>query len=258
MPAGALVDSAWFERHNISNQSVYGYVNKGLLVRLSRGVFLLKGNKYDSEERLDWEVVLASLNRVMNVQFHVGGVSSIQLFGKHHFGVFSSIPDINVYGQNLPGWLKNLDANGKFRFVTNNLFRTANLGIEHFKQRRISFGYEVTYPVSGFERAILEMIDSIKNESSFEHVDLVFESLFDLDPELLTQLLLDCRKFKVRRLFLVFAERHQHEWLKEIDKSKIELGTHSRQFIRDGRYHPEYKITVPRYILPREDEICTL
>ena len=256
LPAGALVDTAWLKRHNISNQSVYGYVRKGLLVRLSRGVFLLSGSDYDPKEPIDWEVILASLARVMDVKFHVGGLTAIELLGKQHFGTFDSMRRVQVYGKNLPRWLTKVNANGKFRYCSNYLFRTACLGIEQYQGHHLTFGTEVSYPMSGLERSIFEMIDSIRDEASFEHVDLLFQSMYDANPELLIELLNDCRKIKVRRLFLLLAERHNHSWMNLIDKRKFDLGTHSRQFIKHGRYHPEFKITVPDFILPRDDEIC--
>ena len=256
LPVGALVDSAWFQRNNISNQSVYGYVRKGLLVRLSRGVFLLSGTEYDPKEKLDWEVILASLARVMEVKFHVGGLTAIELLGRQHFGTFGPMRRVEIYGENLPKWLAKVNANGKFISSSNNLFKTASLGIQQYQGHDLAIGDEVSYPISGLERSILEMVDSIRGEASFEHVDLLFQSMYDANPELLIKLLKDCRKIKVRRLFLLLAERHNHSWMSSIDKSMFELGTHSRQFIKHGRYHSEYKITVPEYVLPREDEIC--
>ena len=257
IPAGALVDSAWFARHNISNQSVYGYVQSGILAPLGRGIFRLIPNDYDPEEKIDWEVILASMDRVMNKKFHVGGLSAITLKGRHHFGTFGD-PLIYVYGKKLPKWMTKLNTNGNFKFRTNYLFKSTSLGIEKYKSYELTLGPEVTYPVSTMERAILEMIDTITNYGVFEHVDLLFDGLYDADPDLLNSLLKDCRKFKVRRLFLIFAERHNHSWMSSIDKQNIELGTHSRQLIKDGKFHPEYKITVPEEYLVPEGEVSWL
>jgi hypothetical protein len=61
----------------------------------------------------------------------------------------------------------------------------------------------------------------------------------------LETLLAECRSIKVKRLFLFFADRHRHPWLKRIDRSKIALGAGKRMLVRGGRLDPVYQITVP-------------
>lgn len=62
-------------------------------------------------------------------------------------------------------------------------------------------------PMSSPERAILEMLDELPKGKSFHKVDVVFESLANLRPRLLTTLLAQCRSVKTKRLFFVYAER---------------------------------------------------
>jgi hypothetical protein len=66
-----------------------------------------------------------------------------------------------------------------------------------------------------------------------------------LSPRRLEKLLADCRSIKVKRLFFFFADRHQHAWLKRIDRSQIDLGTGKRMLVKGGRLDPVYQITVP-------------
>ena len=46
------------------------------------------------------------------------------------------------------------------------------------------------------------------------------EGLGNLSPRRLHTLLVACRSVKVKRLFLWFAQRHKHAWLKKLDRNK--------------------------------------
>jgi hypothetical protein len=52
----------------------------------------------------------------------------------------------------------------------------------------------------------------------------------------------------VKRLFLWFAERHQHAWLKKLDRNDIDLGHGKRMLVRVGKLDPTFNITVPESI----------
>jgi len=49
----------------------------------------------------------------------------------------------------------------------------------------------------------------------------------------------------VKRLFLWFAERHNHAWLQKLDRSGIDLGKGKRMLVRGGKLDTKYNITVP-------------
>ncbi len=56
---------------------------------------------------------------------------------------------------------------------------------------------------------------------------------------------MECRTVKVKRLFFFFADRHQHAWLKRLDKKAVDLGTGKRMLVKGGKLDPKYLITVP-------------
>jgi len=95
------------------------------------------------------------------------------------------------------------------------------------------------------ERALLEILDELPTGDTFHQVDMAIEGLTNLSPRRLEKLLLDCRNVKVKRLFFFFADRHQHGWLKHIDKQAIDLGKGKRMIVRGGKLDPGYQITVP-------------
>ena len=72
-----------------------------------------------------------------------------------------------------------------------------------------------------------------------------FESLTTLRPKMLAALLRSCRKIKVKRLFFVFADRHDHPWRKRLDPAEFNLGRGDRALVKGGRIHPRYRIVVP-------------
>lgn len=67
-------------------------------------------------------------------------------------------------------------------------------------------------------------------------------------------LLTACRSVKVRRLFLVFADKHQHRWRKHLDTSRIDFGSGPRALAVGGKLHPTYLIYVPERFVPEKIE----
>jgi hypothetical protein len=105
--------------------------------------------------------------------------------------------------------------------------------------------WEWPLTLSAPERAILELLDEVPQKETFHQADMLMEGLRTLSPKRLQKLLVECRSVKVKRLFLWFAERHNHAWLKQINREGIDLGTGKRMLQRGGKLDPKYAITVP-------------
>ena len=58
---------------------------------------------------------------------------------------------------------------------------------------------------------------------------------------------------KAKRLFLWFATRHNHSWLKSLDVSKVNLGSGKRVIVTGGLLDKQYQITVPREMRNSEE-----
>lgn len=74
------------------------------------------------------------------------------------------------------------------------------------------------------------------------------EGLRNLSPRRLQGLLSDCKSVKVKRLFFWLAERHNHAWLPQIDRSNIHLGKGKRMLVRGGNLDPKYNITISEHL----------
>jgi hypothetical protein len=252
VPPGALVDSKWLNRHQVADSLYHDYANRGWLKRLAHGVYLRPASTYDADQPLNWQAVAASMDMVMEIPFHVGGMTALSLHGHGHYAQMSGDERVALYAEKLPGWLSKIKVDARFEGRGLKLFSDPKLGIEPLKNNGFSFGADASFPVSNPERAILEALDELPDGAGFDQLDMVFQGLTSLSPRKLMALLTDCRKVKVVRLFFVFADRHGHAWLKHLDKSKLDFGNGDRQLVKGGKIHPRYRIMVPEEIVRKE------
>jgi len=75
------------------------------------------------------------------------------------------------------------------------------------------------------------------------------EGLTTLRPKLLQPLLEKCSSVKVKRLFLYMAEKAGHDWLKDLDISKFDLGSGDRALTKGGVYVSRYGLTLPEELV---------
>jgi hypothetical protein len=256
VPEGALVDSRWMRRHEIADSLYHDYVQRGWLVRLAHGLFLRPIGGAEPQGSLDWQVVVASMHEVMAIDFHVGGMTALELHGHGHYLAPGGKQRVELCAENLPGWLGKIETNAVFHKRSRKLLADPRLGVESLKSSGFSFAGQPSFPVSTPERAVLEAIDRLPEGAGFDQLDLVFQGLANLSPRRLMRLLRECRKIKVLRLFFVLADRHRHPWLAHLDKDALDFGRGDRQLVRGGRIHPIYRITVPASFLPSEDQVA--
>lgn len=259
VPPGFLVDTAWLKgRGSIDPKSIHEYVERGWLERVVRGVYRrpLPENVREPADA-DWQVPLLSLQWIMDKDVHLGGESALDLAGYAHYLSLGNKPRVHLYGD-APSWLKRLPAKTQFVVHSRLLFGDNPAGIMDAGRDAQPGAQAVNvwrWPIrsSAPERAILEALDELPNEASFDNLDKVFESLTSLRPKLLTELLAACKSVKVRRLFFVFADRHKHAWRKHINMPGINLGSGPRALVKGGKLHPTYRIYVPADFVPASE-----
>lgn len=262
LPEGMLVDAVWLKAQGYSTQLQHLYVKSGWLEQPARGVFRRPRGT------LSWQQVVISLQTILNYSpLVVGGRTALELQGYAHY-LAQSTMTVHLYGPKPPPtWLQKLPLKVKFIYHNDRrLFKnepaTKGLGslkwnIDTGEARDISglHGGDITalnwgqwdWPLtlSTPERAIFELLDELPNHETFEQVDALFGGLANLRPVRLQKLLKDCASVKVKRLFFFFADRHQHPWLKRLNREAVNLGSGKRMLVKGGVLDPTYHITVP-------------
>lgn len=261
LPEGLLVDAAWLERHGYYGSLRRKYVTGGWLEQPARSVYRRPRGK------LAWQQVVISLQTLLEYPVIVGGRTALEQEGFAHYLPLGDRREIHIYAdEKLPGWVQKLPLEVRFLFHNaKRLFQgepiaqgLSALGVDLKTSEPVSneaqFGSLVrkswgqwNWPLvmSAPERAVLELLDELPDRESFHQVDMLMEGLSNLSPKRMQKLLLDCRSIKVKRLFFWFADRHQHAWLKRIDRTRIDLGKGKRMIVRGGKLDATYQITVP-------------
>ena len=255
VPPGFMVDTPWLKALGLDSKSIHNYVARGWLERVVRGVYrrpLPAGALGDYEE--SWAIPLLSLQWLMKYAVHLGGESALDMAGYAHYLSLGGRSRVQFYGE-VPSWLKRLPMQTEIVVRPRTLFGDGPLGIDDANLEAAGNRPMVDvlrWPLraSSPERAILEALDELPRNATFENLDKVFEGLVSLRPGRLTALLQACRSVKVRRLFFVFADKHRHAWRKHLDTSGIDFGSGPRALVEGGRVHPTYRIYVPEAFLP--------
>ncbi|MEO3413727.1 type IV toxin-antitoxin system AbiEi family antitoxin domain-containing protein [Roseovarius sp. CAU 1744] len=246
VPAGFLIDSPWLERHGIGRRSSYAYVQRGWLERLNRGVFRRPAPNTSATSTVDWKTCLLSMQRLMHYDVHVGGTTALAQQGYDHYLRLGSNAPVWVYGADVPNWLSKLPLNARLQTHNTALFSDPSLGLtkdDADAEGALPWDWKLRMSVP--ERAVMEVMDELPDHESFHNLDMVFESLTTLRPKVLSALLHSCKKIKVKRLFFVFADRHDHPWRKHLDPQEFSLGSGDRALVKGGKIHPRYRIMVP-------------
>lgn len=260
LPEGLLVDAAWLSKKGYSSSLRSQYVAAGWLEQPARQVYRRPGGS------LRWQQVVISLQTLLGYSLTLGGRTALELQGYAHY-LAHETREVHLYGpKHPPTWLNKLRLDVRFLYHNSQkLFRseTVTRAAEELSwnpQAGQSTGRDSPHgdltvqpwgqwdwplTLSTPERAVLELLDELPARETFHQVDKLMESLSNLSPRRLQKLLSDCRSVKVKRLFLFFADRHQHAWAKRIKKDDIDLGKGKRMLVRGGKLNLTYQITVP-------------
>lgn len=270
LPEGLLVDAGWLQRHGYSSGLRSKYVAHGWLDQVARSVYRRPSAKLPAPTENDgllWQHVVISLQTLLDCPFAVGGRTALELQGFAHYLTAAGPREIHLYGDTPPpGWVSKLKLDSRLVFhKAAKLFKDANGFRDRMPQsgktRAVRNGSADSLPdgfvrqpwghwewpliMSSPERAILELLDEVPQRETFHQADVLMEGLRNLRPRLLHTLLVACHRVKVKRLFLWFAERHDHAWLKGLDRRDIDLGHGKRMLVSGGKLDTKFNITVP-------------
>ena len=256
LPEGLLVTSSWLIRHGYSRQLLSHYVRTGWLRQPTRGVYQRPRGS------LSWQQIVISLQTVLKEPLVVGGRTALEIQGYAHY-LRPTMKEVYLYGPNRrqigsigcrgKSVSSIATAAGSSRPKRIKVVHDPDQGRQGAAEPRADAGFLVQpwgewdwgLVLSAPERAILELLDELPGRESFEQADKLMEGLSNLSPQRLQKLLTRCRSIKVKRLFFFFADRHQHAWLKRIDRAAVDLGKGKRMLVKGGKLDRAYQITVP-------------
>ena len=189
----------------------------------------------------------------MHYDIHVGGTTALAQQGYDHYLRLGSNASVWVYGDATPNWQRKLPLNATDAPRSTSLFADPSPGLASDNiNDEVTQPWNWTLKMSSPERAVMEAMDELPDHESFHNLDMLFESLTTLRPKLLSALLQSCKKIKVKRLFFVFADRHDHPWRKRLDPAEFNLGSGDRALVIGGKIHPCYRIMVPEAFVKAE------
>lgn len=253
---GLLAPTGWLEEQGYSRGLLAKYVASGWLTSPARGVFRRPGPP------LKWQHAVVSLQHLVGLPVHVGGLTALELHGKGHFVHLGDRQTVHLYSNRaLPSWVFKLPLDDRFVAHRRTLFgederhATATLNMHEAERTAApssvgltqipwgSYDWPLTY--STVERAYLELLDDATGADAVVYANLIMQGLTTLSPQRLKALLAACRSVKVKRLFFALAEGKNHQWLTEVDPQAFDLGKGKRQLVAGGKLHPKYLITLP-------------
>jgi len=235
VPYGLFATRKWLKTKGVERHTLDNWVKSKQLVSVAQGVYIRPDTK------LTWEGVVCSLQRI-GYDLSAGGLTALNLLNLSHYLELGNTTTIHLYGhKSLPSWINKLVDNVKFA-------RHKILFKQPIALRQAPSLEQLT--ISSAEQAWFEVLLDIPDKLSFEHADKLMQGLVNLSPKRLNMLLEECNNVKVRRLFLWFAERHQHAWFKKVDTERFTmdsglLGSGKRMLAKNGKLDIKYLITVP-------------
>lgn len=232
---GQVVTSSWLEELGISRNLKKYYLESGWLEPVGRGAYKKPGDE------IKWQGALNALQKQEKKEIHIGGLSALTVQGLSHYFRLNK-NTLYLYGPSnikLSKWF--LDYNWPY----NLLHKQSNFLRDGLAIKEIDVE-SVPVMVSTPERAIMECLLLAPKMVDLTECYQIFESLVNLKPKLLSELLVNCTSIKVKRLFLYMAEKANHQWFQFLKTDDINLGNGNRMLVKNGVYNAKYLISIPR------------
>jgi hypothetical protein len=234
LPQGAVVLSSWLNRQGYSPELQKRYRKSGWLESIGAGAMIRAG------DRVSYEGAIYALQTQVGSDIHPGGRSALAMMGGAQYLELAQ-KKLVLFGtrtQKLPSWFQEHDWGLTFDYHQST-FLPPDLGLVEYDARTFSI------KVSGPARALMECLYLVpKKQELFECYELM-EGMNNLRPNLVQQLLEECKSVKVKRLFMYLAEKAGHAWVQYLDLKKVDFGSGKRSLAKHGVYVPKYQITVP-------------
>lgn len=231
----AVYTSSYLKEKGYTPDLLNGYKESGWMRSIGTGAY----TRFNDEP--SWEGGLYALQQQLKLPVHVGGITALLLQGYGHF-LPPKLNQCHLYSSRklrLPKWFRTYNWDVDIILHISSLFGSTESGLTQINRNLIPI------KVASPERAILEMLSHVDSEASFTNAWQVMEGLTTLRPQLMQTLLERCTSIKVVRLCLYMGEKSQLQWVRKIDKDKLNLGSGKRSIVKGGKLNQRYQITVP-------------
>ena len=232
--------SKWLRSLGINNKLTWWYLHSGWLERIGSKAYKRSGSV------VSWEGAVAAIQQQLQAPVYVSGKTALQLLGKAHYLPIGGIKTVELFTLptlSIPDWLtETKHFSVKFNIHKSGLFNPKTQKTIGLTKQEID---NIQLLVSAPERAIMEVLLDVPKKVSYEESLQLMENLAYLRPQVMQTLLENCRSIKVKRLLLHMAEICQHEWLKELNLKRINLGKGKRKIGSGGNYDSKYQMSVP-------------
>ena len=242
LPLNMLATKSWLVTQGLNLHFLDNAVRSQTLIPITAGVYMRQ------EAKLSWKGIVASLQRMVRVPVHVGGLTALELEGLGHYLSKGSKPKVHLYSlEMLPRWLARIDTSAQFEWHgTRRLWPETLMQDNQYLRQDSWQGSLPPLYYSCPEKAILELLATVPHTIGFEYADQLMQGLHNLSPRKLNALLTACSSIKAKRLFLWLAVRHQHAWFKHLTPEQYALGNGKRLIAKGGKLDPTWQITVPK------------
>ena len=233
-PPHGVGTQRWFNDKGIDFRLADKYVRSGWLKRLGHGAYVRAGST------VDWPGAVQALQKQLGLDVHPGAITAFDLRGYAHYLALGG-REVVLFAKaktRLPSWFSNRPWSQPVQLVTTSTFANDEGAVSTVKVG------EVELAVATLELAALEMMHLVPKRQSFDEAMQVMESLTTLRPRVVQRLLETCRSVKVKRLFMVAAERLGHPWLDDLDLSRVDFGVGRRTIHPGGRLDRKYDLVV--------------
>ncbi|MFT4222366.1 type IV toxin-antitoxin system AbiEi family antitoxin domain-containing protein [Dysgonomonas sp.] len=235
-PKGLVLLSSWLVSKGYPYELQQQYRKSGWLKSIGMGAMLKSGDP------LLLSGALAALQSQVNTNIHVGGRSALEVSGNAHY-LQLSVSEVTLFTlgkTKLPAWFEGNKWDVGYKVFKTSLFENDAVGLINHQDTGIDM------KISSPGRAMMECLSLCPNEFSLTEAYQLMEGLSTLRPKQVQELLENCKSIKTKRLFLYFAERAGHSWLKYVDITKIKLGSGNRSLSNDGVLIPKYQLVLPK------------
>ena len=233
---GTVCVTGWLESIGISYQLLQYYKDSDWLQAVGTGAFKRPN------EHISWEGGLYAIQYQESSPIHAGGLTALSKQGLAHYIRAGSTEQVYLFSPvktTLPAWFKNYDWLKPIRHIKT-FFLPVDKEIIEFEEK--NFNIMISTP----ERAILECLYLTPDKMDLIECYQILEGMLTLRPNVLQELLENCKSIKVKRLFLYMAEKINHSWYNFINQDKINIGQGDRSIVKGGVYIPKYKLVIPR------------